>query len=464
MSRSAEAELELARLDGLACDDTQRTQAAVVTAGNLFWSSRRPTDAEAVLDGVEAVVTETAARQVVTAFRAAFHAGLGRQNQAIDTARLALAAPDLPGQAVMLATWGLVIGLGLVGRTDDIGSAAEPGYQAARRSFDAAILRVGLSEFHLGALLMAGDVHGAEQIALERWEESTNAPSQPLFTLALLGRVALARGKVVEAARGLREVCAGMRETDTVGWLYRNLLSLAQALAMAGDAAAAGRFLAEAESQEHPAFSFLAPELILTRAWVSAAQGATTEATTLARDASVLARDRGQFGHEMFALHTAVRFGDRSAAERLGQLTAHLDGPRADVAAAHASALAADDGDALHAVSVRWEQMGDLLTAADAEAHAVTSYLARQRRVRHRPPPPGPTGWPRHATLPAPPHPRASRRDPAAAPDRPGTRDRHSRGQRPAQPRNCRTPVPIGAHRRRPSLSREHQTWRHPSR
>jgi DNA-binding NarL/FixJ family response regulator len=50
-----------------------------------------------------------------------------------------------------------------------------------------------------------------------------------------------------------------------------------------------------------------------------------------------------------------------------------------DAAAAHAAALAAEDGAALHATSVQLEQMGALLLAADAAAQA-TAVHARQGR------------------------------------------------------------------------------------
>lgn len=73
-------------------------------------------------------------------------------------------------------------------------------------------------------------------------------------------------------------------------------------------------------------------------------------------------------------------FGDRTVAGRLAELATQVDGPRAPAAAAHAAALAADDGDALHAASVRCEEMGDLLAAADAAAQAAASYTRHDQR------------------------------------------------------------------------------------
>jgi DNA-binding NarL/FixJ family response regulator len=78
-------------------------------------------------------------------------------------------------------------------------------------------------------------------------------------------------------------------------------------------------------------------------------------------------------------LHTAVCFGDRTVADRLAQLATQLDGPRAPAAAAHAAALATDDGAALHAASVQLEQIGALMLAADATAQAATVHTRQGR-------------------------------------------------------------------------------------
>jgi hypothetical protein len=83
---------------------------------------------------------------------------------------------------------------------------------------------------------------------------------------------------------------------------------------------------------------------------------------------------------EVLALHTAVCFGDRTVADRLAQLATQVDGPRAGAAAAHAAALAADNGAALHAASVQLEQMGALLLAADAAAQAAAAHSRQGRR------------------------------------------------------------------------------------
>ena len=110
---------------------------------------------------------------------------------------------------------------------------------------------------------------------------------------------------------------------------------------------------------------FLEPKVLLAQTWVTAAEGIVSTALAIARQAAEVAASQHQPAVEVFALHTAVCFGDRTVADRLTQLATQVDGPRASAAAAHATALAADDGAALHAASVRLEQMGALLLAAD---------------------------------------------------------------------------------------------------
>jgi DNA-binding CsgD family transcriptional regulator len=89
----------------------------------------------------------------------------------------------------------------------------------------------------------------------------------------------------------------------------------------------------------------------------------------------------GQPAHEVLALQTAARFGDRTVAERLARLAGAVQGPRVR-AAAHAAALAAGDGVGLGNASLQLEEMGDVLAAADAAAQAVAAFEFAGRSSR----------------------------------------------------------------------------------
>ena len=63
-----------------------------------------------------------------------------------------------------------------------------------------------------------------------------------------------------------------------------------------------------------------------------------------------------------------------TGANRLTELAAQVQGPRAPLAARYARALADDDAAALDVASGDFEAMGDALAAADAAAQAATSH------------------------------------------------------------------------------------------
>lgn len=378
--RGGEAEEVLARLADQVSEDLDRSVVAVSRVANLFWVVREPTEAAAVLTEAEGIVNDEKCRLVLAAMRSAVDAGEGRMIQAARTASLTLASGDLPAQAVMVATYGLVAALGVLGRSDEIGAAAARGYAEASRSIEVAFLQFGLGFMHIGGLRLAGYLHEAEDIARSRRQISSDMPGPAeLCGIAQTAQASLAQGKVGTALLGLQEARAGLGPIESQGFGFVCLLNLTEAFAIAGDPVAARRACDQLEAERHPAFAYLEPEVLLARAWVIAAEGSTTMAAAVAVDAATQARRLGQPAHEVMALQTAVRFGDRTVADRLAQLAGMVDGPRAPVAAAHAAALAANDGDALIRASLRLEEMGDLLAAADAAAQAAVTLTDQGR-------------------------------------------------------------------------------------
>jgi DNA-binding NarL/FixJ family response regulator len=165
---------------------------------------------------------------------------------------------------------------------------------------------------------------------------------------------------------------------EVVGPDPARLLRQASAALLAG----AGRagVIVGVDDAQHPGWVYLKPEILLAGAWVAAAEGSISEAVAQTHQAAELAAAQDQPAVEVFALHTAVCFGDRTVADRLAQLATEVDGPRAPIAAAHAAALAADDGGALHAASRQLEEVGALLLAADAAAQATVTYTRQGLR------------------------------------------------------------------------------------
>jgi ATP/maltotriose-dependent transcriptional regulator MalT len=122
------------------------------------------------------------------------------------------------------------------------------------------------------------------------------------------------------------------------------------------------------------------PELELARAWERASVGQTMAAQTHAVRAAQIARQSGMYAVEMSALHTAVRFDDRSQTERLAELAKTLNTPLAEAIAEHARGLANHDGDLLDAAADRFADMGAVALAADAAAQAAREHA----RTAHR--------------------------------------------------------------------------------
>lgn len=153
----------------------------------------------------------------------------------------------------------------------------------------------------------------------------------------------------------------------------------AQALARSGDADGAERTLHNARRHRHPAYVWVESTELLTAAWLAAARSRPSEARELACEAADFARDHDQLAREVWCLQTAVQFDDTGAAERLEELAALVGGPRVGVAARYAAALGADDATEIDRASMEFEEMGDLLAAADAAGQAATSHRRANR-------------------------------------------------------------------------------------
>jgi DNA-binding CsgD family transcriptional regulator len=154
----------------------------------------------------------------------------------------------------------------------------------------------------------------------------------------------------------------------------------AQAEGARGDGEAAAAALRRSEDAYGPHLAVFLPELELARAWERAAVGQTTAAQTHAVRAAQIAQHSGMHAIEMRALHTAVRFGDRSHTSRVEELATTLNTPLAEAKAAHARGLADHDGDLLDAAADRFADLGAVALAADAAAQAAGEHA----RTGHR--------------------------------------------------------------------------------
>jgi DNA-binding CsgD family transcriptional regulator len=375
-ARGSSADDELQILQRIAADDVERARAAVPKVGNLLWTLGDATLAEQTLEAARASVRDRLPALELDALRSVVDAWAGRTEQGANLAAAVLAEPDCSGDAVIIAAYGLATCAGGLGRMRGLADAVTR-VRSLSGSPSLGLTRVALLGGHWPrALRLVGALHEAERDAQREADLYATHPGPArMITLSGYGRVAADRGQVRTAVRRIRDAAGPVRPP---GWTYSLLLAQVVSLAAMGDVEAARAGLAEAERQ--PGLALHDPDVTLARAWVAAAEGALTEAVEHAHRAAAQAASTQQYAVEVVALHTAVQFGDRTLADRLTDLATRVDGPRAPAAAAHAAALAADDGDALTAAAEQIEAFGALLIAMDAAAQATLAYHRHHQR------------------------------------------------------------------------------------
>ena len=197
---------------------------------------------------------------------------------------------------------------------------------------------------------------------------------------AIPGRAALGAGNLDTSCALLEEAAGALSASGhAIGWGYRYRVPYAIALAMRGCTGEAAAALGALDELRRP-FRSLDYERSLARAWVAAGQGAINEAISMLRSAAETAAGNGRFAAEVICLQTATQFGVRSGAPRLRELERIVEGPRVGLAARFAGALHDDDAAELAAVSKGFEEIGDLVAAVDAAAHAAMAYRRRDLR------------------------------------------------------------------------------------
>ena len=122
------------------------------------------------------------------------------------------------------------------------------------------------------------------------------------------------------------------------------------------------------------------PQFRLVEAWLAAAEGHVSGAVSRALEAADLAKASGQRAVEMFALHDAARFGDLTSLQRLVDVAQNIGGRLAAVYAAYAAALLESNADGLSSAAEQFEEIGALLSAADAMAQAAALFRTAEDR------------------------------------------------------------------------------------
>jgi DNA-binding CsgD family transcriptional regulator len=377
LGRGEEAEAVLADVRTTELTDQDRARFAFLRSSNMLWALGDPSRAKELIDDASRI-TPAHAQTYINAFLTIYWFAMDQPDVALQVSK-SVALDDIPVVGAEIA-WVLAQISADAGHTTEAVSAADAGYAVATRSLDAPQMRFNIADAEVSALLLAGRVTDAVDVAERTRQQAADLPgTAQLLGAAIAGRAALGAGDLHNACLLLEQAAAGLSKSHPGGWGYRYRIAHATALAIHGRISEAAAALA-ALGKVRRRFRSLDYEQSLARAWVAAGQGAVSEAIRVLLSAAERARDTGRFAGEMLCLQTATQFGDRSGAARLKELEAIVEGPRAGLAARFAAALRDGDADELSSMSVEFERIGDLVAAVDSAALAAVTYRRHDKR------------------------------------------------------------------------------------
>jgi DNA-binding CsgD family transcriptional regulator len=370
--RGGEAEAVLVSVESSGEGELLTIRWGCLRAANLFWVCGQVELARRVLADVKDRVDSEAGVAFVTALELSFAFFSGDVAAAIEIGPT-LCASDVAPVATVWAAVPTACAFALTGRLGEVRQIADAGLRAAVLS-ESGPQRLAIGVAEIMALTAAGDQSAAEQVWQRFATVTAGVPVVDAMVDAMRGLVQLARGALPSACSALRDSLSAMSHGFPSPWMMVVAAWSAQAEGARGDNEAAAASLRIAEEAYGPQVAVFLPALELARAWERASAGQTTAARAHAVRAAQIARRTGISAVEIRALHTAVRFGDRSNAARLGELARQLNTPLAEALAAHARGLAERNGDLLDAAAAEFAKIPALALAADAAAQAAREH------------------------------------------------------------------------------------------
>jgi DNA-binding NarL/FixJ family response regulator len=376
---ASEAEQTLDPYDPNDLNELELVRWGAARIANRQWSMGDAAGAEEVLELLRARVTHPGLRLFIDGLGAASMVFENRLTEAVDLCGHVLDDPSAAAVAIEWAVIGGALALALMGRNDEVALVAARGHEV-EDNVDG-LLRYLTAFGEIRALVTDGDFDAAEKRSGDIVQISS--PGQYLawgMANVLAGTVEVARGRFPEAVSRMEQTVAALTSESAASWSFPARLLLAQSYCVLGQIEPGARMVAELRNRLDRHVAVFGPQLAITRSWLAAAQGNVSAAIALALEAAETAKASGQITIEMLALHDAIRFGDRSSLQRLIAVAEGVDGALASVYAAHAEALANRDAEAIMAAAERFEQIGAMLSAADAAAQAALTFHSRDAR------------------------------------------------------------------------------------
>jgi tetratricopeptide (TPR) repeat protein len=306
LGRGEEADAVLTEIHSSVLTDGEHARLAFLRASNMLWALGDPPRAKEIIDEASRT-TSPQARSYIDAFLTVYWFATDQPDAAIQASKK-LALDDLPAVVGAEIAWVLADIAADAGRTTEAVAVADAGYTVAACSFDAPHMRFNIADAHVSALLLAGRIADALDVAERVRRQAADLPgAAELLGAAVAGRAALGAGHLHSAGGLLEQAAVGLSATHALGWGYSYQVPRATALAMCGSTVEAATALAAFNKQRRP-FRLLDYELSLARAWVAAGQGAVSEAITVLPSAAKKASAKGQFAAEVVCLQTATQF------------------------------------------------------------------------------------------------------------------------------------------------------------
>jgi DNA-binding NarL/FixJ family response regulator len=373
--KAAESEETLSVCDPETMNELELVRWGTARIANLQWSMGDAEGADGVLKLLRSQVTHHGLGLLVDGVASASLLFENQLGEAVDHAERVLADPDASAAAVSWAVFGGALALALMGRGDEVAVVAERGRRIENKVDG--LLRYLTAYGEVWALVMAGEFDSADKRSADLVRISS--PGQYLawgMANVLSGTIELARGSFLDAIPRMEQTVAALTSESAASWSFPARLLLAQSYCALGRVEPGAKMVAELRTRFGRYVAVFGPQLRIAESWLAAAEGNLSSAIDLALDAARLARESGQRAIEMLALHDAVRYGDRSCLSRLVEVANATGGRLATALAAHAAAVTDRNADAIYAAAQQLEQIGALLSAADAAAQAAVAYEA----------------------------------------------------------------------------------------
>jgi DNA-binding CsgD family transcriptional regulator len=378
---AAEAEETLSSFDTDQMDELGIARWGLARIANLHWSMGDAESADEVLDLLHDKVKHKGLRQLVNGIASASRTFENQLPEAVALSARVLDDPDAHPTAIEWAAFGGALALALMGRADEVAAVASRRLEVANKVDG--LLRYLAAFGEVKALTLAGDFDTAAQRSADI-VRITSAGQYLAWGMAnvLVGTVGVARGLFADTVPRMEQTVAALTAESAASWSFPARLLLAQSYSALGRAEPGAKMMAEVKTRFGRHVGVFGPQVKIAESWLAAAEGNVSVAIEFALDAARLAADSGQQAIEMLALHDAVRFGDTSCLDQLVEVATATGGRLAAIIAAHAEAVRDGDPVGIVAAAHQFEELGALLSAADAAAQAAVLFEDADDRRR----------------------------------------------------------------------------------